>query len=323
MRTVFEPNVTPLRYLHRSHLGADAARLYDEISEALAGGRRFLEFRADESEDFSAAVLAVQGDDPNFYKLDRRRFITLVTSGGSTEAELHFFYEPERLEEIGRLLDRTVSRIVGMCGESCSTDYEKELFVHDYLANNVEYDRSSNAYDHAAQTQVGALLEGRAVCEGISKAAALLLQEAGVDCGCLFNREHMWNVIRLDGEYYHLDVTWDLRDGYRNMDFFNLTDAVILRDSDHDHRVGPPCTGTEYNWYRRNGRYFRSEDEIVDAVRAFASSGEPFMDFRYEGVSDSDAKGCVDHAFRTCGDHPGYRVVSSRVHNTFHIIKTE
>jgi hypothetical protein len=112
---------------------------------------------------------------------------------------------------------------------ACS-DYDKVWVVKQYLADTVEYNRDSlNAYldakefDHDVLTIVGALINNRAVCEGFAKAAVWLLEYLGVECGvaegwrkygdCEYDNQnnHAWNVVKVNGNWYHLDIASDVK----------------------------------------------------------------------------------------------------------------
>ena len=98
-------------------------------------------------------------------------------------------------------------------GMTAQTDYDKALYLHDYLVENVVYTSGSDD-----QTAYGALVGGKAVCAGYTRAYQFLLNLAGIDCwkvdGTAVNaqgqpEEHSWNVLWLDGKCYYTDVTWD------------------------------------------------------------------------------------------------------------------
>ena len=89
------------------------------------------------------------------------------------------------------------------------SDLEIALLAHDYLATHVAYheeESNVNRYDI-----YGALVLKKAVCQGYALSYELLLAENGVECGVASsqNTNHAWNVVRLDGQWYHVDVTWD------------------------------------------------------------------------------------------------------------------
>lgn len=95
--------------------------------------------------------------------------------------------------------------------------------VHDWLSMRVKYNRDEidkNLYKHNNHNIIGPLIERKAVCEGISLAYQYILNRLGVDCMTVsgktikpdgqYNKDyHAWNVISLNGENYHVDVTWD------------------------------------------------------------------------------------------------------------------
>lgn len=86
------------------------------------------------------------------------------------------------------------------------TDLEKALYLHDYLATHAQYDLTYSIYD--AYT---ILMTGKGVCMAYALAYKLLMGRVGAPCGTVAssNLNHMWNIIQIDGEWYHVDVTWD------------------------------------------------------------------------------------------------------------------
>ena len=89
--------------------------------------------------------------------------------------------------------------------------YEKAREVHDYLIRNVQYDFSDNSYK-----SYGALVEGRAVCQGYSLAYREVLLHLGVKCNVLIGTTsqglHTWNLVEVNGTGYFIDVTFDDKD---------------------------------------------------------------------------------------------------------------
>ena len=101
-----------------------------------------------------------------------------------------------------------------LAGMPKGSDYDKALYLHDYVANKVEYVKTG---DH--QTAYGALVGGKAVCAGYARAYQLLLNAAGINSWYVTGQsknpstgrmeDHGWNVVFLDGKSYYTDVTWD------------------------------------------------------------------------------------------------------------------
>ena len=96
------------------------------------------------------------------------------------------------------------------------TDYEKIKMVHDYLVDSIEYD-SSISKNHIYDIY-GALVSRESVCEGYAKAFQYLMNECEIDnvivigTGTNSNNKtesHAWNYVKLDNNWYAVDVTWD------------------------------------------------------------------------------------------------------------------
>lgn len=98
--------------------------------------------------------------------------------------------------------------------------------VHDYLAKTIYYpDLNSSDYKKSAHDAYGALVEGRAVCQGYSDAVKLICDYYGIPCVCISGSSngvgHMWNAIQMeDGKWYFVDLTWDDQESRIYYDFF-------------------------------------------------------------------------------------------------------
>ena len=114
------------------------------------------------------------------------------------------------------------------------SEYDQVKAFHDWLVNHTEYDFtfSSSSYDAA-----GPLLYGRAVCDGYSKALDLLCYLSGIEC-LRINGEgngggHAWNKVKIDGQWYNIDVTWDDPVSTRPIlryDYFLISDNALAAD---------------------------------------------------------------------------------------------
>lgn len=115
------------------------------------------------------------------------------------------------------------------------TDMEKALYINDYLARNCEYDTSyskHSAYD--------ALVGKKAVCEGYTLAFKALAQELGLSCEIVTSSSlnHAWNLVAVNGSYYHVDVTWndplyDRIGRARHQYFMKSTDYFKSEEGEH------------------------------------------------------------------------------------------
>lgn len=93
-------------------------------------------------------------------------------------------------------------------------DMEKALVLHDHLALVCEYDYDNyraNTIPDESRTAFGALVEGKAVCQGYAAAYQDLCHRVGLECVTVDSTpmNHAWNLVKIDGVWYHVDVTWD------------------------------------------------------------------------------------------------------------------
>lgn len=118
---------------------------------------------------------------------------------------------------------------------------QKALVVHDYLVQNCEYDQErlmAGTMPDISHTAYGALVKGMAVCDGYADAYAYIMEDKlGIPCTVVSSEpmNHAWNMIEIDGKWYHADLTWDdpVWDciGRVNHNFFLLSDGRISQDS--------------------------------------------------------------------------------------------
>lgn len=147
------------------------------------------------------------------------------------------------------------------------TDFQKELAVHDWIVEHGSYDQTvHNNPVHSGRTgyrdPYGILVGGYGNCLGYSTTFQLLMDLCDVECitvvGAAFDslESHAWNMVKLDGEWYCVDVTWDdptVGNGNINSvghhRYFNVT-SEHMRETDHqwDYLYVPEATATHYRW---------------------------------------------------------------------------
>lgn len=158
-----------------------------------------------------------------------------------------------------------------------ATDFEKILFIHDTIINNCRYSVGVNPQSNPhVYTAYGALIKGSAVCEGYSKAFSLLCNEVGIDTlivtGEAGGESHMWNMVKCNGQWYHMDVTWDDPVGATDVlsyEYFNVTTSKIQADHSIDSEPYiqyPVATSIKDNYYVKTGIFANSYEEAITIV---------------------------------------------------------
>ena len=105
-----------------------------------------------------------------------------------------------------------LDQLVDQANTLCQTNLEKVFYVHEWLVQNIAYDREHLSDDVQDDHNLrGALLEGTAVCDGYAKTYALTLRKLGITGVLVTSRDigHAWNMVELDGNWYQVDCTWD------------------------------------------------------------------------------------------------------------------
>ncbi len=147
------------------------------------------------------------------------------------------------------------------------TDYEKELAIHDYIVANCRYGQKDESKEYAFRAY-GVIVQGVAVCNGYAEAMSLLLTCAGVENGIMTgtaNGElHAWNMVKLDGEWYQVDATWDdpIPDTgqFVSHTYFNITDDEMDDTHIWSSDLFEECNGELYNYYDYNGLVYEYDD---------------------------------------------------------------
>ncbi len=89
---------------------------------------------------------------------------------------------------------------------------DKIRAAHDYIINHSEYDSERSDYNivkYKSDTAFGPLLEGYSLCGGYTDAMALFLEDLKIKNYKIASANHVWNALKLNDGWYHLDLTWD------------------------------------------------------------------------------------------------------------------
>ena len=205
-----------------------------------------------------------------------------------------YLFEKSKILEHKKAMTARVEKLVRPAMKL--TEWEKEKYVHDFICENVRYDKLKKPYSHEI---IGPLGQGVGVCEGIAKAVKVLLDALGVwnvIALCGNNPEkgikyrHTWNVVRIDGKYYHLDVTFDntLTRGNQDVaeeiryDYFNLPDKQIFRDHEPLIAPAPQCAETDHFYYREKKLSFTKMEDVYKRSLQAAKKGKT-LTFHWRG----------------------------------------
>ncbi|MBQ8623181.1 MAG: hypothetical protein IJ424_02230 [Oscillospiraceae bacterium] len=193
-------------------------------------------------------------------------------------------YEHEGPERTSLVWDRVNEAVAGMPN---GTDYEKLKYLHDYLILKCDYSEQAES----PFTAFGALVEGKATCQGYADAMHLLLAGAGYETvfatgiGDDEAVKHKWNYVKLsDGKWYIIDPTWDDPKGkddktYIGYDYFMVSTEMLATDHKETfispYYELPVAESMELSYYVMNDYYATTYDEVVEIIERQASEIVP------------------------------------------------
>mgnify|MGYP004682601167 FL=1 len=133
---------------------------------------------------------------------------------GRVNIEIQHIYQSSDIAELQAKVDEIYNEII----QDDMTDSDKVKAAHDYIINHTVYDeersneiKSGVVSDriHTSNTAYGPLFIGKAICGGYTDAMALFLDKIGLPNFKIASENHIWNVVYIDGQWKHLDLTWD------------------------------------------------------------------------------------------------------------------
>ena len=149
--------------------------------------------------------------------------------------------------------------------------------------------RLTRPYSHEI---LGPLTQGVGVCEGIAKTVKALCDRLGLWCIVALSEaapergiryRHTWNVLRIGGQYYHLDATFDnsLQRGVKRYDYCNLDDSRCFRDHESLVFPIPACTDGRAFYYRNVS--FTKPEELEKRLAQALRKKQPVFVFHWRG----------------------------------------
>ena len=176
-------------------------------------------------------------------------------------------------------VENVVADLKAQCEKTCTTDYEKAVWFNDWLVENCRYDSS---YSYCAPE--GALARGSGTCEAYHRAYVMLLNSVGIATDRISGDGHVWTGVQLDGNWYHIDTTWDDA-GYEDNSvdlqhlYFGLNDELMNQiHSSVTSSNGISAHSLEDNYFIKTGKIKKWSDQYVSTIREHLNNGENTFD---------------------------------------------
>ena len=224
---------------------------------------RFPNCKAQDVEEVLSAGYAVLRDNPDFFYYH----ISLEAKydGSSVILFIPLLYTLEQISMLKQQLDEKINSIINQIPLTSSL-WEKERYIFEYLQLHTQYTKDGARERYNI---IGCLLEQKAVCEGVSKAFAVLCHRIGIPCIVVFSETHMWNIVNINGKLANVDATYGTSTPHTICDYtyFNICDAD-LNTSIHKKELDciPICTDSSNSFFHRTNTYFANEKDLKNHV---------------------------------------------------------
>ncbi len=287
-----------------------------------------------ETHEIHVVVEALSLDNPEIFWIDN----TYEYYDDDNRTEVRFFspLNVATIKHYNSKIKRESEEIFSNIPADLS-QFQRQEIVHDEFLKicEYEYNYDTNSDNWEIYSIYGALVDGKAVCEGYAKAMQLLLNTVGIENTPINGKSqgvwHQWNVVNIDDKWYHLDSTWNDSERFNNdilYRYFNVTDEIIEKDHiicenytdlTPDQILGnngeeqtlfnigsPSCTSLDANYFVQNGAMVNdlSKDTMDAITQKLYESAKAENDMFYLTINENlDFKQVLNTFFE---DYPYY-----------------
>ena len=189
-------------------------------------------------------------------------------------------------DEKDKFILETASKAIEDNIKDGMTDFEKEKAVYDFVFAQSHYDDGNlAAIPHTAEfshTPYGVLHDHQAICVGNATTFKLFMDMLGIECKIIHSTEqgeHAWNMVKIDDEWYHVDVTFDGGGMSPAYSQFNVTDAVKENGGyPWNHDEFPTADSIKYSFVVQNAQKI---DDFSDTAALFSKAIADKKDYCY------------------------------------------
>ena len=300
------PSAEGTEKYYYQQLDHDEREIYSRIRDGLFACQEEIELDGVSAEETDRLYGLVMKDCPEIFWCDGSGSLVTSTSafglaGSSVTLRPEYSCTGEEKEARQRQIQEAAEECLAGI-DSQASDYEKILYVYEYVVGSVEYDLEAENNQNIYSVFVGK----RSVCAGYAKAVQYLLERLGVFCtyvsGTAVSQAgeggHAWNLVRCEGQYCYVDATWG-DPVYRQeesretadspeiaYDYMCCDDTRLFRTHTPDKdQVLPACSSMAYNYYVVNGMYYESYDAqtVLQAMNRSIAAGEGMTVLKFSG----------------------------------------
>jgi len=306
---ISERNPDGLVKMHYTRLSEDEQAVYDQIYKAVSEfAERTGPLVRDVTKERCFEIMnAVIYDNAEIFWCARGMGAVSYNSAGiAVDVIFKYSMTPAEAKSRKKKIETAIKPFLKGITPSMS-DYEVALHTHENIVSLIDYDSiglkeqerdpNSDEKPDDLRSIYGVFVEKKAVCAGYAKAFQYITNRLGIECTyvrgqCKDGEWHAWNIIKLEGDYYYVDTTWDDHtntDARKNnhsevsYDYFCITTQELLCSrSIQKAEQYPDCAATQCNYFHRAQLYFENYDaqRLQKSIMAGLKAGKTRFSFK-------------------------------------------
>lgn len=219
---------------------------------------------------------------------------------------INYKWSPSNYQSMLSEIDAEVAKICAKINPSWS-DIQKILWVNDYMCDVYEYD-----YDLVNDDLYSMIYYQKGTCQGYTKLFKAIMDNLGIECSFSSSDQiaHVWNIVKVDGKWYHIDVTWNDNPSTRGRILLS-SDTNSYKEHAKGYTISTisdaiqkfACSSTKYDsYFWTNGLASGFGFEGTTTAYAFDLSGN----FKKYNLSNGTSQTMFNNSDKWAAPTPGY-----------------
>lgn len=266
-------------------LSNEEKQIYEQILKGILRLEKLIKIDSKLNiEEITAVYYKLMNDNPHICYVSNRR-VEVVATGFSYKIKIVYLFPLHQCKDIQIGFQKKAEEIVQNLKLDGLEIFEKELSIYEYMTEHLSYDyvaaqnpdKDSVKYSFCAY---GAIMNKKAVCQGIAAMFKVLGDIAGIrsilisgtyikNNEFITQKTHQWNMVRIEEQYVHLDVTNGLNEEGSKKSYgrFNFDDRRALKSYSWRQSEYPQCTTLKFYYYEYLGMMVNSENDLRVYIR--------------------------------------------------------
>ena len=239
-------------------------------------------------QDVKVVIQNILLDHPEIFYVKNDYTVSTIELINSKRIEVELGYTATNKSELESQISK-INEVINPIVTTASTmdNFNAELYVHDKICELATYYKYTdiNEVPEECHSIYGCLVSKSAVCDGLSKTLQIMLDKVGIESilvtGNLQNQAHAWNLVKLDDDWYHVDITSNKSIKNENNkeeiihSYFNITSEQIKTSNtiDLEDKL-PVADSTTYNYYLQTGKYIDVVDNFTTKLKTIINENK-------------------------------------------------